>query len=27
MNLAREHTDYLRLIDGAECAEMMRQIK
>jgi HJR/Mrr/RecB family endonuclease len=26
MNLAKEHTDYLRLIDGPECAEQMRQI-
>lgn len=27
MNLAKEHTDYLRLIDAPECAELMRQIK
>ena len=26
MNLAKEHADYLRLIDGPDCAEQMRQI-
>jgi restriction system protein len=26
MNLAKEHADYLRLIDGPDCAEQMRLI-